>query len=150
MMYLGIDPGAISGAWGLINHHSKYIASGTIPNDEGRILAKQLKDDLRQAIGNNDFMVVIEDVHSMPKQGVSSTFKFGRAVGAIQAVTELMNVPWFIVNPQTWKKDMGVTSEKETSLIKARKLWITAPLNLKKNHGVAESLLLAEWLRRQA
>lgn len=149
MMYLGIDPGAVSGAWGLIDHHSAYIASGSIPNDEGRILAKQFKQDLRQAIGNNDFMVVIEDVHSMPKQGVSSTFKFGRAVGAIQAVTELMNVPWFIVNPQSWKKAMGVTSEKETSLIKARELWKTAPLKLKKSHGVAESLLLAEWLRRQ-
>jgi Holliday junction resolvasome RuvABC endonuclease subunit len=149
MMYLGIDPGAVSGAWGLINHHSDYVASGTIPHEDGRILAKQFKDDLRQAIGNNDFMVVIEDVHSMPKQGVSSTFKFGRAVGAIQAVTELMNVPWFIINPKSWKKAMGVTSEKETSLIKARELWKTAPLKLKKNHGVAESLLLAEWLRRQ-
>lgn len=149
MMYLGIDPGAVSGAWGLINHHSEYIASGVIPNEQGRIKAKEFREDLRQAIGKEDFMVVIEDVHSMPKQGVSSTFKFGRAVGAIEAVTELMQVPWFIVSPQTWKRAMGVTSEKETSLITARELWKTAPLKLKKNHGIAESLLLAEWLRRQ-
>jgi hypothetical protein len=44
---------------------------------------------------------------------------------------------------------MGVTAEKSTSLELARTLWTTAPLTRKKDHGVAEALLLAEWIRRQ-
>jgi hypothetical protein len=44
---------------------------------------------------------------------------------------------------------MGVTYDKSTSLELARKIWSTAPLTRKKDHGVAEALLLAEWLRRQ-
>jgi hypothetical protein len=44
---------------------------------------------------------------------------------------------------------MGVTSDKNTSLELARQLWTTAPLTRKKDHGVAEALLLAEWIRRQ-
>lgn len=150
MIYVGIDPGAVSGAWGMIDHHSQYIASGSIPNNEGRIEAHKFKQDLRQALDGRDCWIVIEDVHAMPKQGVSSTYKFGRAVGAIEAVTELMLVPWFIVSPQSWKKFMGVTSDKNSSLDKARELWKTAPLKRKKDHGIAESLLLAEWLKRQA
>jgi hypothetical protein len=39
---------------------------------------------------------VIENVHSMPKQGVSSTFKFGRAFGSIVACVQVKMVPVFL------------------------------------------------------
>ena len=148
-LFIGLDPGAVSGAWGVINHHGDYVASGGIPNEGGRIKALRLRDQLGHVIGSNDAIFVVEDVHSMPGQGVASTFTFARAVGAIEAVTELFRDPWFIVRPQRWKADMGVTSDKNTSLELARQLWKTAPLTRKKDHGVAEALLLAEWLRRQ-
>lgn len=146
---VGIDPGAVSGAWGMINHHGEYHASGFIPHDAGRVKARQFNDDLLKAINFEDSMFVIEDVHAMPKQGVSSTFMFGRAVGVIEAVVQLHFQPWFIVRPQRWKADMGVTADKETSLELARSMWPEAPLKRKKDHGVAEALLMAEWLRRQ-
>lgn len=148
-LFIGLDPGAVSGAWGVVNHHGDYVASGEIPNEDGRIKALQLRDQLGHVIGSHDAIFVVEDVHSMPKQGVASTFTFARAVGAIEAVTELFRDPWFIVRPQRWKADMGVTSDKNTSLELARTLWTTAPLTRKKDHGVAEALLLAEWIRRQ-
>lgn len=148
-LFVGIDPGAISGAWGIVDHHGDYWSSGFIPHEDGRIKAALFKAELSQAIDQQDVTFVIEDVHAMPKQGVSSTFKFGMAVGAIQAVVELSRAPWMIVRPQQWKKDLGVTSDKQTSLNLARRLWPNAPLKRQKDHGVAESLLLAEWLRRK-
>lgn len=148
-IFVGIDPGAVSGAWGIVDHHGAYFASGHIHNDAGRIKVIPWRDELSNAIGINDVTFVVEDVHSMPSQGVASTFKFGRAVGAIEAVVALFREPWFIVSPQRWKADMKVTSDKSTSLELARKTWSTAPLTRKKDHGVAEALLLAEWLRRQ-
>lgn len=148
-LFIGIDPGAISGAWGMVDHQGKYWSCGLIPHEEGRIRARAFKAELMQAIDQQDVMFCIEDVHAMPKQGVSSTFKFGMAVGAIQAIVELTRAPWVIVRPQTWKKDLGVTSDKNTSLELARQLWPSAPLARQKDHGIAEALLLAEWLRRE-
>lgn len=148
-IFVGIDPGVVSGAWGIVDHHGQYFASGHIQNEDGRIKVIPWRDEMNVAIGINDVTFVIESVHSMPGQGVASTFKFGRAVGAIEAVVALFREPWYIVSPQRWKADMGVTSDKSTSLELARHQWPTAPLTRKKDHGVAEALLLAEWLRRQ-
>ena len=85
----------------------------------------------------------------MPGQGVASTFAFGRAVGAIQGLLDLL--PWSVTlaEPRVWKKTMGLTADKASSLLAARSLWPEAPLKRVKDHGAAEALLLAEWLRRQ-
>jgi Holliday junction resolvasome RuvABC endonuclease subunit len=148
-LFCGIDPGSSSGAWGIVDHNGNYWSSDFIHSEGKRIVVTKFSDDLRMAIGREDVSFVVEDVHSMPKQGIASTFTFARAVGAIEATTRLFRSPWFIVSPQRWKADMGVTADKETSLELARKLWPDAPLSRVKDNNVAEALLLAEWLRRQ-
>ena len=148
-LFCGIDPGSASGAWGMIDHNGNYWSSDSIPNEDKRISVRKFADDLRMAIGREEVMFVIEDVHSMPRQGIASTFTFARAVGAIEATTQLFRTSWFIVTPQRWKADMGVTADKNTSLTMARGLWPDAPLKRVKDNNVAEALLLAEWLRRQ-
>ena len=40
---------------------------------------------LRIVADGSDCFAVIEQVHSMPKQGVSSTFKFGKMAGWVEA-----------------------------------------------------------------
>lgn len=149
MMILGVDPGLVSGAWGLINHHGDYIASGSIPHADRRITVRAWREHLLQAVGREDCVAALESVHSMPGQGVASTFAFGRAVGAIQGLLDLLPWPVTLAEPRVWKANMGLTSDKGSSLIVARQLWPQAPLKRVKDHGVAESLLLAEWLRRR-
>lgn len=83
----------------------------------------------------------------MPAQGVASTFKFGLAFGMALAMTQRINAPTHLVTPQKWKKDLGLSSDKNDSLAMARKLWPDAPLERKKDNGRAEALLLAHWLR---
>ena len=46
----------------------------------------------------------IERGQAMPKQGASSGFKYGRAIGAIEAVVACCEIPLTIVEPSTWKK----------------------------------------------
>ena len=72
-----------------------------------------------------------------------------RSYGAAIAIMERINCPWHMVTPQKWKKDMGLTSDKNESLTMARELWPITPLARKKDNGRAEALLMAEWLRRQ-
>jgi hypothetical protein len=83
----------------------------------------------------------MEQVHSMPNQGVSSTFAFGRAVGVISAVCELTRYPVHLVTPQKWKKHFHLSSDKNESLDMARYLWPEAKLKLKKDINKAEALL---------
>src|SRR5215472_19037074 len=47
---------------------------------------------------------LIERAQAMPKQGASSGFKYGRAVGAIEATIALSSVPVEIIEPSAWKK----------------------------------------------
>lgn len=157
MIYVAIDPGLVSGAWGAVTHRGEFAGCGDVPNDGFRILTKELRNNLSVFIDGRDFEIVTEDVHSMPQQGVASTYKFGRAVGAIEAVCEALTAAcpwnegaWHIVSPQRWKRDMGLTADKESCRNIANALFPEGKkyLDKKKHHNRAEALLLAEWLRR--
>ena len=148
MTYVGIDPG-FTGAWGMINHRGEYISCGDMHHTDKHIMSRLVWAEMLQALDRQDCEVVVESVHSMPGQGVSSSFKFGVAFGGAIALAERFNCPWHLVTPQSWKKSLKLTSDKQQSLDMARQLWPTAPLDRQKDNGRAEALLLAEWLRRQ-
>lgn len=145
-IYCGIDPG-FSGAWGMIDEHGKYVSCGDMINDGHFILAHHVWAEMSQARDRQDIEVVVEAVHAMPKQGVSSTFKFGMAYGAAISLAQRFNVHVNGVAPRVWKKALKLDSDKDTSLLLARELWPNAPLARKKDNGRAEALLLAYWLR---
>jgi len=91
--------------------------------------------------------ICCELVHSMPNQGVASTFQFGRAVGVITAVCTLTNYPLHMVSPMRWKRHFHLSSDKDEALDCARMLWPSAPLKRKKDINIAESLLIALYWR---
>lgn len=148
MKYLGIDPG-FSGAWGMIDHHGNYVACGDMPHDGNTIKTSVMFAEISQARDGDDLEVCIEAVHAMPKQGVSSTFKFGVSYGCMLALADRLSSPTHLVTPQKWKKDLGLSRDKEDSLRMARLLFPNAPLARKKDNGRAEALLLASYLLEQ-
>ena len=149
MIYIGIDPGAISGAYAAIDHNGEFVTCGDVPSIDGRVDARQLKYFLKTCVSTFDSaMIAVESVHSMPKQGIASTAKFMRAAGAIEATAQLMNYPFMLVTPQAWKKHHGlIGTEKEASLELARQMFPQAPLSRKKDTGRADALLIATWLK---
>jgi Holliday junction resolvasome RuvABC endonuclease subunit len=89
---------------------------------------------------------VIERAGSMPKQGVASTFKFGRATGAIEATIALCGVPYTLIEPAVWKRRHGLYgADKETSRQLALQLFPSAAALLarKKDHQRGEAALIA-------
>ena len=147
MVYLGIDPG-FTGAWGLINHHGNYVGCGDMIHNEKWIDINSAYREISLIRENDDMMIVVEAVHAMPKQGVSSSFKFGIAYGQALSLAQRFLVDWELVVPRVWKGDLGLTSDKADSLNMARQKWPEAPLGRIKDNGRAEALLLAEWLRQ--
>jgi crossover junction endodeoxyribonuclease RuvC len=82
----------------------------------------------------------------MPRQGSSSGFKYGRAVGAIEAAIALCSVPMEIVEPSAWKKFYKLPGkDKEAARQKAIQLFPSthAALARKRDHQKAEATLLA-------
>lgn len=143
MTFIGIDPGK-SGAMAIIN--GKTVT--TVPFDE-----EAYADALARVDETNAFAIV-ERVNAMPGQGVTSMFSFGANYGFIQGLLTANRIPFEIVMPQRWKKEFGVTSDKNTSIAVAQRLFPDVSLMRtekcrKPDNNTAEALLLAEYARRK-
>jgi len=140
---IGIDPGK-SGAIGIITDESIH----SYKYDQIRYVL-----DLSNLKRCKDIFCVVENVHAMPKQGVSSSFNFGQNFGWTLGILDAIGVPYELVNPQKWKKEFSCTSDKNTSIECARRLFHGVSLRptsrcTKDDDGMAESLLMAEYARR--
>ena len=150
MIYIGIDAGSVNGALGAIDHDGNYVESFMIDHKDKHILALVFKSRILSIVDPREgAQICMESVHAMPKQGISSTWNFARAVGVISAVCELTNYPFHLVSPQKWKGYFGLTADKNEALDLARKLFPKAPLKLKKDINRAEALLIARYWRDQ-
>ena len=88
----------------------------------------------------------VERAQAMPKQGASSGFKYGRAVGALEATLAYCEIPLTIIEPTAWKNFHRLRgSDKELSRQRALQLFPAAHALLarKKDHGRAEAALIA-------
>lgn len=143
MIFAAIDPGAVHAAIAVFNGWSPVLVDD-LRTVNGMVdsvaLAKLLQD---MSVEH----VVVENVHSMPKQGVSSTFKFGVGVGTIHGVTGALRLPMTLVAPTTWKGFHHLNSEKEKARELAKRKWphLHDRLDRKKDANRAEALLIGEW-----
>jgi crossover junction endodeoxyribonuclease RuvC len=140
---LGIDPG-LSGAMSFYFPDAPaHITAEDLPLAGGEIDAATFAQRIRQMAPT---MAIIEQVNAMPKQGVSSTFKFGQAYGTARGIVTGLGIPLHLVTPATWKKHFRLDADKEKSRALALRLWPTAPhFGRKKDHGRAEAALLARY-----
>jgi crossover junction endodeoxyribonuclease RuvC len=92
-------------------------------------------------------LALIERAQAMPRQGASSGFKYGRAVGSLEAAIALSDdTPMQIVEPSAWKRHWRLPGkDKERARQLALELFPAAHALLarKKDHGRAEAALLA-------
>jgi crossover junction endodeoxyribonuclease RuvC len=86
----------------------------------------------------------VENGRAMPRQGVSSMFRFGRICGALEGVIAARGVPLTMVEPATWKKHLHLNSSKEDCRARAIQLLPSAAGELQrvKDHNRAEAILL--------
>ena len=143
MTFIGIDPG-LSGALAAINENGAFA----IPFDE-----EEYVDTIRSLCSEGPVKAVVEHVSAMPKQGVASTFKFGQNFGWILGMLFALDVPVELVRPAKWKREFSCTSDKNTSISVAKRMFPTVSLlatpRCRKPHdGMAEALLMAEYCRR--
>jgi crossover junction endodeoxyribonuclease RuvC len=150
MKIIGIDPGIHGGlAIVEINDGAAPQLIDAIDIPIAGTGAKERVDPIAIRVWINEHRpqhALIERAQAMPKQGASSGFKYGRAIGAIEAVIACCGIPMTIVEPSAWKKFHGLRgSEKEPSRQRALQIFPAAHalLALKRHHGRAEAALIA-------
>ena len=144
---LGVDPGA-SGAVALLDEQGQLIACIDMPNHDGLVSGTLLVNALhRWGVSASNTQCWIEDVHSMPKQGVASSFKFGRAHGTVIGVLAGQHLTTHYVTPAKWKKYLALTADKAVCRRRAVELWpVHAGLFSRvKDDGRAEAALIARY-----
>jgi hypothetical protein len=157
VIYVGIDPG-LGGALAVIDGHAVklYDTPTAFIGTKGKrdyLIANMADILMRHGKDETESFAVVESVHSMPAQGVASSFSFGRGLGIWEGVLSALQIPYAKVAPQTWKKallfDMP-RDNKDSSRIAATRLFPNAAdmLARKKDDGRAEALLMAEYGRR--
>lgn len=109
MLYLGIDPG---------NNGSLCIL------DDREIVFIDYKDKaLRgyiqhiKSLNKDNIVVAVEEVNSMPKQGVKSTFTFGTNYGLIQGMLQALEIPYILVKPQIWQRKLLIPAKSDKKKI---------------------------------
>jgi crossover junction endodeoxyribonuclease RuvC len=143
MIILGIDPGSVSAAYALLDTENPFdnvTACDNVPTANKQVDANGFYQLL---LANAPDVAIIETVGAMPKQGVSSAFRFGVGVGLLRGVVQSLNIPLHEVAASKWKKHFGLNSDAEKSRARAIAMFPGANLKLKKDHNKAEALLLA-------
>jgi crossover junction endodeoxyribonuclease RuvC len=64
----------------------------------------------------------VEQVSSMPGQGLSSTFAFGKGFGIVLGVLASHSIPMTLIPPATWKRALGVPAAKDGARARASQL----------------------------
>ncbi len=147
MTIIGIDPG-LSGGVAFLNADARAVP---MPTAGGEIDARALAVLLMEAMPS---LVVAEKVGAMPKQGLSSTFKFGKGYGTIIGICAAYQIRLELVTPQRWKGEVlaGTARDKQAAIDYCTRAFpsvsLIPPRCRVPQDGMADALCLAEYGRR--
>lgn len=154
--FVGVDPGA-SGGIGVL--HNRLVQAYIVPESDTDLF--YILEDLRDAAKGN-LVACLEQVSSSPQMGVTSAFSFGKSYGRITYALIAAKIPFTLVRPQIWQRNLGIKprDKKETQSQFKHRLRMFAqrlfpnfflwkkPKSLTHQLAICDSLLLAENCRR--
>jgi len=140
-LYMGIDPG-YSGAIVIVEESGPIHDAVRLSRTEHDVagFVEEYAPQVQYAI--------LEKVGAMPRQGVSSTFKFGTSYGFCRALLVCYKVPFELVTPAVWQQVMKCRSKGDKNVTKAAAQRLFP--RQKVVHANADAMLIAEYARRRA
>lgn len=150
--FIGVDPGKAGGI-ALVEENDPHTSVNAIawkmPETE-----RDVFDLLSELVARGDVRAAyIEKVASSPQMGVASAFTFGMGYGAIRMALIAANIPFELVAAGVWQRTMGCIMKGNTELGKNKNITKARAQqlfpDLKITHALADSLLIAEYGRRQ-
>jgi len=144
-IYIGIDPG-ISGGLACITNTDLFATKcpSTIADMNERI---EIISDIANQTGYR-VSAVIEAVHSIPGQGVSSTWKFAQNYGEWLGILAGNKIPYTQVSPQKWMKWIGsVPKDKKARKNHIKHLAQQRYPDTKVTLATSDAIMIAEYCR---
>lgn len=153
--YIGIDPGSK----GFITVIGEEITYKSIA-DSTRL---ELSDFLSQ-FKNQDVACVMEEVHAIFGSSAKGTFNFGEIFGLLQGLLIANEIPYTLIPPKVWQKEMWTHSDevklngkidtKKTSINVATRLYPREDLKRTPScklidDNKVDSLLIATYAKRK-
>ena len=169
---IGVDVGSTNGAISVVDENGKILVLTKTPTYQTLIKSKKNKSKLNKETGKFEIdyrkrtwvdfkslkdllekytkyniIYTIEHISQRPNEGETSSFMNGNSLGIFQGLYSFLNpTAYYEPTPNEWKKELGVTSLKDTSIQLAENIY---NVNLKdylpkgKVDDIAEALLLA-------
>lgn len=150
-MIIGIDPG-FTGAIAYLDGENLKIFDLPLKlvNGRNRIDAEVFAYKVGRAKFENRIrFAVIEEIGSMPDQGISSTARFNYNAGILYGALAGLGIKVMFVKPTVWKPALGLNRDKKKSLALAKELFPLHRAYFKrvKDDGRAEAALIAHFAR---
>ena len=101
---IGIDPG--SGGGLAVTVDGQLLELTSMPETDHDVNSFFLRHEDADC-------AYLEQVHSMPGQGVASTFKFGMNYGFLRAMLTAHGIRWIDVTPPKWQSALGIRAIKD-------------------------------------
>ena len=139
-LFMGIDPG-YSGAVVVVDHKSVLVDCIRLSETEHDV------SDFIAEYAEDVAFATLEKVNAMPRQGVSSTFKFGTSYGFCRALLVCHRIRFETTAPGVWQKNMGCLSKGDKNVTKAAAQRLFP--EEKVVHATADAMLIAEYARRK-
>lgn len=122
-IYIGVDPGSVSGCIAIIYLNKVGNIEKTETIEFAKYTTKEWFEKLRDITSsygetNSESLAILEKVHSMPKQGVVSVGTFMKHAGNIEMALIALDIPFHEITPQTWMKFYGMKKEENESKTK--------------------------------
>lgn len=112
-------------------------------------------------VKDDSCLVIVEDVHAFPGQGVVSSGTLMEQKGIIRGLASALGYETLMVNPKTWQKSLGITPPKDIKDKTKRKIWLkensrrvaselykefSAKFEDKNSHGRSDAVLIGDWV----
>lgn len=172
LLSIGIDVGSTNGAISIVDEDGKILVLMKAPTFQTEIKSKRNKSKLNKSTGkyeadfrkrtwvdfkrlrevfepfeDNLKIYTIERIQQRPNEGETTSFMNGNSLGIFQGlVAYLSPIEYFEPSAGEWKKELGVTSLKDTSIALAEEIYkvrLKDYLPKGKTDDIAEALLLS-------
>jgi len=136
-VFIGIDPGKSGSIVALCQNVIVFSKLSETDHDIAEFI---------ESIDYIDAVATIENVHSMPSQGVASSFTFGTSFGFLKGLLTGYKIPYKLVTPQKWQKGMQCLTKGNKNISKAAAQRLFPRIKI--THANADALLIAEYGRK--
>lgn len=142
MNIIGLDPGVSGGIAFVGSDHADAVKMPATETDVVDVL-RELRNRATPVFA------YLEEVHSMPSDGVRSAFSFGQNYGGLRMALIALQIPFKTVRPQLWQRHVGIRPVKNEAYTK-RKNRLKARAqelfpSLKPTLSTSDALLIARY-----